>query len=246
MGPEDAAKKGISRVPARRNPMTEPSGTAPPSVPSTPTTPSPGASAAAPSDAEPAAPRWAFLGRVKEFVSLFGTKVQEIARVRRGAFTAPFVVMQDGRRRKPRVLFVDAGNATRSQMAEAFATKYGFHAESAGTFPAQAIPEEVRTVMTEKGLGLGDRAPQLLDLRRLEAFDRVIVFGQVLPEMYRRHPNVDEWLLLDPQGFPLEGYRMVRDQTERLVRRLARNWMHKVPAAPAEAPASPPTPPMVV
>lgn len=193
------------------------------------------AAASEPSDAEPSAPRWRFLGRVKEFLSVFGTRVQDFARVRRGAFTAPFVVMQDGRRRKPRVLFVDAGNATRSQMAEAFANAYGFHAESAGTFPSAAIPDEVFEVMREKGHDLAGRRPRMLDLRRLEAFDRVILFGQVLPEMYRRHPNLEEWNVLDPQGFPLEGYRLVRDHTERMVRRLARNWMHKVKAPPAEA-----------
>ena len=189
---------------------------------------------------EPRRARLSFLERLKAALQRWIAWVGGFTGRRETRWTPPFVTMQDGRRRKPRVLFLDAGNATRSQMAEAFALHYGFHAESAGTFPAREVPAEVSTVMAEKGHDLAGQRPKLLDLRRVEAFDRVILFGQVLPAMYRNHPNIEEWTALDPQGFPVEGYRMVRDQVERLVHHLARNWQEKVQVPVGEKAAEPP------
>ncbi|MGH9663820.1 MAG: low molecular weight phosphatase family protein, partial [Bryobacteraceae bacterium] len=66
------------------------------------------------------------------------------------------------RRRDPRrlrVLFVCAGNACRSQMAEAFANHYGqglLTAGSAGLRPATHIPRRTQHVMDERGISLAD------------------------------------------------------------------------------------------
>ncbi|MEA3166433.1 MAG: hypothetical protein QOJ26_1305, partial [Thermoplasmata archaeon] len=55
------------------------------------------------------------------------------------------------RHREPRVFFVDTGNVSASQFAEAFALQEGLHAESGGTFPAGDISAEALSAMDEKG-----------------------------------------------------------------------------------------------
>ncbi len=55
------------------------------------------------------------------------------------------------------VLFVCVENAGRSQMAEAFAKKYGgakIDAISAGTLPSKSVHTEVAQVMNEKGIDI--------------------------------------------------------------------------------------------
>ncbi|MHB8632633.1 MAG: arsenate-mycothiol transferase ArsC [Thermoplasmatota archaeon] len=131
------------------------------------------------------------------------------------------------RRRLPRVLFVDGTNGARSQMAEAFALTLGLYAESAGTFPVPTVPSEVVGILQERKMDISAWRPKILVPTRMDAFDRVIVMGDVLPEPLMRHPNVERWSFpLDPAGFPLEGYRMVREQTERHVKELARRLAH--------------------
>lgn len=196
-----------------------------------------------PAGAPPEAPRRGFIAWLKGIAARWAASFRAAVGGGKASWSAPYVTLADGRRRKPRILFVCTGNANRSVMAECFAEANGFHAESAGTFPAPVIPPEVVEAMREKGHDLSTRKPQLLDVRRLDAFDRVILFDALLPEMYRRHPNVEPWRAMDPAGFPTDGYRMVRDDLERQVRRLARNWQHKVKPPPQAAEAASTHPP---
>lgn len=130
--------------------------------------------------------------------------------------------VQREKHRQYRILFVDVGNAARSQVAQAYATIYGFHAESAGTFPATRVAPEAVAVMADQGIDISHFRPKPLDTARLEAFDRVITMGDSLPKPWRNHENVLEWNLLDPQGLPLEAYRQMRDDCEKRIRKLAK------------------------
>jgi arsenate reductase (thioredoxin) len=126
------------------------------------------------------------------------------------------------RHRQPRVFFVDTGNASSSQMAEAFALQEDLHAESGGTFPSGDIPHEAIEAMDEKGIDLRACRPKLIDPTRLHSFDRVVLLGGMFPPAWREGARVEEWEILNPAGLPLEGYRLVRDDVEKRVKRLAK------------------------
>ncbi len=126
------------------------------------------------------------------------------------------------RHRQPRVFFVDTGNASASQFAEAFARMEGLHAESGGTFPASEIPQEALQAMEERGVDLRGVRPKLIDPSRLHSFDRVVVLGGTIPPGWREGARFEEWEVLNPAGLPLEGYRLVRDDVDKRVKRLAR------------------------
>lgn len=151
-----------------------------------------------------------------------------------GDSVAPAGTVTRVRHRQPRVLFVDTGNAARSQMAECFARAAGLHAESAGTFPAPAIPTEVVEAMAEKGFDLAGVRPKILDPVRLGAFDRVILFEVSLPPALKEGARIEEWNdLWDPAGLPLQGYKMVAAEVEKRVNRLAK-LLHGKAAAQAK------------
>lgn len=132
--------------------------------------------------------------------------------------------LQREKHKQIRLLFVDVGNTSRSQVAQAFAAIYGFHAESAGTFPSMRVAPEAVAVMEDVGVDISHFRPKPLDVNRLEAFDRVITMGDSLPKPWRALPNVEEWNLLDPQGMSLDAYSRMRDDAERRIRRLAKEY----------------------
>jgi arsenate reductase (thioredoxin) len=131
-------------------------------------------------------------------------------------------------KRKIRVLFVDVGNASRSQVAQAFATLYGFHAESAGTFPSLHVAPEAVATMRDIGVDISGFRPKPLDTSRLEAFDRIITFGQALPQQAGR--NIQDWNVIDPRGLGIAGHERMREDIERRVKALARQLRVKQPA----------------
>ena len=136
---------------------------------------------------------------------------------------APAGTVTRTKHRDPRVLFVCTGNAARSQMAEAFARQSGLYAESAGTWPAPAVPQEVVEAMGEKGYDLSEVRPKLLDPARLGAFDRVILFEARIPDAWREGARIEEWNdVWDPTGLPLEGHRLVAAELEKRIGRLAK------------------------
>jgi arsenate reductase len=139
------------------------------------------------------------------------------------------------RNRAPRVFFVDTGNVSASQFAEAFALQEGLHAESGGTFPAGDISREALEAMDEKGIDLRGCRPKLIDPSRLHSFDRVVLLGGMFPPAWREGARVEEWEVLNPAGLPLEGYRLVRDDTEKRVKRLAKILYGKQAAQEAKA-----------
>lgn len=99
-----------------------------------------------------------------------------------------------------KVLFVCGENAARSQMAEAFFNHLAreWRAESAGAFPAERVNPLAVRAMEEAGLDISSASPKVLDLGRLEEFDRVISFGCIARAAFPARDRLEEWPLPDP------------------------------------------------
>jgi arsenate reductase (thioredoxin) len=120
------------------------------------------------------------------------------------------------------VLFVCTHNAGRSQMAQAFFTKYAppdMRAESAGSEPAKRVWPEVVEAMSEVDIHLDKRKPRRLDLEMQLHADWAVTLGcgdacPYVPTM------VEDWDVPDPAGKSLDEVRAIRDEIEARVREL--------------------------
>ena len=124
-----------------------------------------------------------------------------------------------------RVLFVCVENASRSQMAEAFAKYYGkgkIEAISAGTMPSTEVNPIVVQVMGEKGIDISKNKPKLVNTQMVQKADVIIVMGcdaqGFCPASFLN--KVVDWKLEDPKGKPIEKVREIRDEIERRVKKL--------------------------
>ncbi len=114
-----------------------------------------------------------------------------------------------------RVLFVCLQNAGRSQMSRALFERAatGRHeSESAGTRPAARVHPEVVAVMAELGIELGGRRPQRLTDALAQSADVVVTMGCGDECPYIAGKRYIDWVLLDPDGLPLERVREIRDE----------------------------------
>jgi len=124
---------------------------------------------------------------------------------------------------KPRVLFVCVENAGRSQMAQAFAEKYGLAASSAGTVPSRQINPIVVEVMKEKGLDISDKIPKMLTPEMGNHATLVITMGcsvaEVCPKpmLAQMQKKLIDWDLEDPKGKPISEVRKIRDEIEKRI-----------------------------
>jgi len=124
-----------------------------------------------------------------------------------------------------KILFVCVENAGRSQMAEAFAKKYGVDkiiASSAGNKPAERVNPVVVDVMKEKGIDLSINKPKLITAKMAMDSDLIVTMGcndqGVCPGPFFK-PTID-WVLEDPKGKPIEKVREIRDDIEKKVQKL--------------------------
>lgn len=129
-----------------------------------------------------------------------------------------------------RIAFVCIQNAGRSQVATAFAererSRRGLEDEidvvTGGTRPADAIHDEVLSVMAETGVDLSDRTPRTITPDELRACDYVVAMGcsaaGVCPATWSDESR--DWDLEDPHGRDVEWVRELRDEIERRVERL--------------------------
>ena len=124
-----------------------------------------------------------------------------------------------------KVLFVCVENAGRSQMAEAFANKYGkdkLTASSAGNKPADKVNPAVVEALKEKGIDISMNKPKLLTYQMAQDADLVVTMGcndqGICPGPFFK-PTID-WKLEDPKGKPIEKVREIRDDIERRVQKL--------------------------
>ncbi len=126
-----------------------------------------------------------------------------------------------------KILFVCVENAGRSQMAEAFAKKYGegkFTVLSAGNKPAEKVNPVVIEVMKEKDIDISQNKPKLLTFQLAQESDLIVTMGcddqGICPGPFFK-PTVD-WKLKDPKGKSIEKVREIRDQIESQVQDLLR------------------------
>ena len=126
-------------------------------------------------------------------------------------------------RARKRVLFVCIGNACRSQMAEAFARKYGsdiLTAYSAGLAPDSSLPPLTRQTLSEKNIPSEGQFPKGIETFVGEPFEVVVnLSGEPLPPVLAK-ARLIEWSVRDPIGESDTVYRTVAAQIEGLVMRL--------------------------
>lgn len=133
--------------------------------------------------------------------------------------------MRIGASKYEKNLFVCVENAGRSQMAEAFAYKYGegkFIVSSAGNKPADKINSVVVEAMKEKGFDLSMSKTKLLTYQMAQDADLIVTMGcndQGICSGPFFKPTVD-WKLEDPEGKPLDKVREIRDDIEQRVQKL--------------------------
>ena len=124
-------------------------------------------------------------------------------------------------------------NAGRSQMAEAFARRYGLNAESAGTVPASQVNPAVVTVMKERGIDVSHNTPKLLTDRMVDEAGLVVTMGCSVEEVCPRpmlgqmQKKLVDWGLDDPKGKSVEATRGIRDEIEGRVKALAAERLGK-------------------
>ncbi len=122
------------------------------------------------------------------------------------------------------VLFVCLHNAGRSQMSRALFDRAanGLHtSDSAGTTPADRVHPEVESAMSEIGIDLSDRKPQLLTRELAERADVVVTMGCGDECPYIPGKRYIDWDLPDPKGQELDQVRATRDEIAHRVEELA-------------------------
>jgi protein-tyrosine-phosphatase len=123
---------------------------------------------------------------------------------------------------RKRVLFVCVENSNRSQMAEAFARRFGgdaVEALSAGSKPSGVINPKAIRYMGELGIDLASHRSKSLDEVDGE-FDAVVTMGCGDSCPWVPAKRREDWALADPRNMGECGYREVRDDIAARVRAL--------------------------
>src|SRR5271165_4702312 len=124
-----------------------------------------------------------------------------------------------------RVLFACKRNSCRSQIAEGFARTLGagsIDVVSAG-LEASNVNSTAVEAMREAGIDISDQTSKPIADFRPEDFDIVISLcgcGVNLPEGWRSRELFEDWFIDDPDGQPIEKFRLARDEIKRRVRAL--------------------------
>jgi arsenate reductase len=127
-------------------------------------------------------------------------------------------------------LFVCVENAGRSQMARAFAEKYGMKASSAGTMPSSRVNPIVVEAMREKGIDLSGNVPKMLTPEMINKAGLVVTMGcsveEVCPKplLAQMQKKLVDWNLKYTKGKSLKEVRAIRDEIERRVADLSREY----------------------
>jgi arsenate reductase (thioredoxin) len=131
------------------------------------------------------------------------------------------------------VLFVCLHNAGRSQISQALferAAAERHQALSAGTTPAEQVHPEVIAVMSELGIDLSDRKPQLLTRELAEQADVVVTMGCGDACPYIPGKRYIDWNLPDPSGRPLDEVRAIRVDIARRIDSLLADLLRGTPS----------------
>ena len=126
------------------------------------------------------------------------------------------------------ILFVCVENAGRSQMAQAFAEKFGLKASSAGTVPSNRVNPVVVEAMRERGINLSKKPPKMLTAEMIDRARLVVTMGCSVEEACPRpmlaamQKKLVDWNLDDPKGKSIDEVRKIRDEIEKKVRTIAK------------------------
>lgn len=123
----------------------------------------------------------------------------------------------------PRVLFMCAYNAGRSQLAAALAERHAHGrvgVASAGSHPASVIDPAVAAVLAEMGLPATGELPKPLTEQALAAADVIVTMGcgDACPVVAGK--RYLDWDIPDPAGADLATVRAIRDDIDVRVRHL--------------------------
>jgi arsenate reductase (thioredoxin) len=130
---------------------------------------------------------------------------------------------------KSSLLFVCVHNAGRSQMAEAFAKRYGLKASSAGTVPASEVNPTVVEAMKEKGIDVSSNIPRVLTSEMINDTGLVVTMGCSVeeacprPMLAQMQKKLVDWDLPDPKGKSIAEVRKIRDEIEKRVIELSKS-----------------------
>lgn len=124
---------------------------------------------------------------------------------------------------KKRVLFVCFGNASRSQVAEAFARMHGgehVEAFSAGVRPSRAIDEQAVAAMAERGYDLRTHRPKGFADLPYQEFDVLVTMGceSECPAIAAK--TRVEWNLPQAKGLAPAEFRALTETIEKHVQAL--------------------------
>ncbi len=124
---------------------------------------------------------------------------------------------------KPAILFLCVHNAGRSQMAAAFARRYGdgdIAVYSAGSAPGENLNPAVVAAMSECGLDISGESPRRLTDEMVHDADVVVTMGCGDACPYYPGKRYEDWELVDPAGQDIEVVREIRDEIAGRVERL--------------------------
>nr|MDO8111732.1 arsenate reductase ArsC [Candidatus Sigynarchaeota archaeon] len=132
--------------------------------------------------------------------------------------------------KKLSILFVCVGNASRSQMAEAFAHKYlprNIKIVSAGTKPASTISSDTIKAMAEVGIDMSKQKPKLLTIEMVNDATHFISMGCGVMEscpfpIAKDKIEIEDWDLEDTKGKDIAAIRKIRDLIEQKIKDLAK------------------------
>jgi protein-tyrosine-phosphatase len=125
---------------------------------------------------------------------------------------------------QPEVLFVCVHNAGRSQMAAGLLklrSNNRVHVRSAGSAPGEAINPAVIQAMEEIGVDMSQEFPKPLTDEFVQAADVVITMGCGDACPIYPGKRYEDWELDDPAGQDVEAVRVIRDEIDQQVQRLA-------------------------
>jgi arsenate reductase (thioredoxin) len=124
----------------------------------------------------------------------------------------------------PEVLFVCVHNAGRSQMAAGLLNKRGagrVHVRSAGSTPGAELNPRVVEAMQEIGIDISHEFPKPLTNEFVKEADVVITMGCGDACPIYPGKRYEDWELDDPAGQDVEAVRVIRDEIDQRVQRLA-------------------------
>lgn len=121
------------------------------------------------------------------------------------------------------VLFVCVENTFRSVLSEAIFNAHapkGWHAESAGVQPAEAINPIAIELLSKVGIGLGPKKPRLVSPELVARAWRVITFGCVDRCPIGAKEKSEDWSIPGSTGKSTQELRAIRDELQRRILRL--------------------------